>query len=160
MREETNDTFLKPFFILLRLAGVELNPYREFSKKGALCSSLISFLMLLANVWSNFYFTVYVFYSLKRVNSPDEYHPAATSQSSMWSMSIDFGSYDFMVITNHAVLLCLFGKTEWKSLMKNLRNLNQEVGTVSTRIKKRRIVMAGIIFLIIVRRISCCLLTD
>ena len=150
MREKTNVTFLKPLFIVFRLIGIELDPFRKFSKEAEMFSSFISVLMFFANVWSNFYFTVYVFYSLNCYNFPGGYYPTTIPQSSTWSKLIDFASYDFMVIAVHAALLCLTRKTEWKSLMKNLGNLNQEIGTVTSKMKKRRIVIVGVIFLITV----------
>ena len=150
MKEITNVTFLKPLFIVFRLTGIELDPFRKFFKEAALFSSFTSFLMFFANVWSNLYFSIYVLCSLNQYNFPGEYYPSTIPQTSTWSMLIDFASYDFMVIAVHAALLCLTRKTEWKSLMKNLANLNQETGTVTSKMKKRRIVIVGVIFLITV----------
>lgn len=145
-----DNMFFKPFFIVLRLTGIESDPFRGFSRRIELLNTLFSFLLFFGNVWGNIYFTFYEFNSLTRFFSSDGKLPTTFPLSSMLGFLIDYGSFDFMVISVHAALLFLTRKPEWKLLIENLKHLAADKNGVSIN-KRHRIVMAGVILLILVR---------
>lgn len=125
-------TILKFLFLPMRLVAIEMDPFANYSTWQLFCGRLFALAMLFINTWTCVYSTVLDTSPLmewnKSINSSYYQHfQAVTSNSDLWSIMIDYNSFNCFSIGSHAALLSLAFQTKWKTLWKELQQLAVEI---------------------------------
>ena len=129
LKEDITDftSIFKCVFLPMRFVAIEMDPFCNFSSRQLFVGRLFALAMVFINTWASIYSTIADTGQMMASNLSSGYDinpPSSTTD--LWSMMIDYNSFNIFTIGLHSILLSMAFQSKWKTLWLNLQRLAVE----------------------------------